>query len=226
MQRRSQAVKAAKPVNIEAVNAKQTKRPHDGASEHEHAPNSVASKKVKVANAARDDPPPAQGNTSGDSIPVIPKRKTKVVAPRDPLPDRSNRVVNPGAIDKPRPRRTPKQVVDDETRKEKLMQRLAEIEQEKLELAAQMELDEEEEAAEERRVSVSCLADRSRLLEEDPIDENEEFFMVDDFAVEDVPMDVDEELVTDVVEQEAAKSSVKATKVSSQLEYHSKLTQC
>ncbi|EDR13183.1 uncharacterized protein LACBIDRAFT_322664 [Laccaria bicolor S238N-H82] len=174
------------------------------------APNSSALKKAKVANAVQEDPPPALGNTTDDNIPVIPKCKSKVVAPRNPLPDRSNCVVNPGAINKPRPRRTSRQVVDDKTRKEQMMQHLAEIEQEKLELATQLELDEEEEAAEERCTSFSCLADQ---FDKDPINENEEFFMVDDFAVEDAPMDVDEELVTDVVEQEAANSSAKATKV-------------
>ncbi|EDR12027.1 uncharacterized protein LACBIDRAFT_314143 [Laccaria bicolor S238N-H82] len=211
MQRRSHTAKAANQANIDTANAEHTKRSREDGFEDEPTLNVSALKKAKVSSTGRDVPPELADTSIGVS-PAVPKCKPKV-APRDPLPDRLNRVVNPGAINKPRPKRSSKQVAEDEARKEQRRLRLAEIEREKLEIAAQMELDEEEEAAQERRVSIACLADRSRLYDEDPINNDEEFFPVEDFSVEDVPIDIDDELLTDVVEQDTAKSSAKSIKV-------------
>ncbi|KAJ6608233.1 hypothetical protein B0H10DRAFT_1691441, partial [Mycena sp. CBHHK59/15] len=78
---------------------------------------------------------------------------------RSPLPGRAKRVVNPGAPDMPRPKRTSAEVSKAITEKALIQLRIAELEAEKVQMLAQMEIDEDEEAAEEEAQSIRTIAD-------------------------------------------------------------------
>lgn len=113
-----------------------------------------------------------QGSSKGPSAqvvgPVEKKRKViyqptpenrltkmkKTIPPRSPLPQRINRVIQPGKPAMPRPKRTSAEVAEAEAKKVELLARVEELERQKKIALAEMELDEEEEDVEEEQTAV------------------------------------------------------------------------
>jgi hypothetical protein len=83
----------------------------------------------------------SQPTNSSDTGPK-PKRAKAQATPLRTLPDRA-RALNPGKPDVRRAKRTPAEVKADKKRKEKLAQQLRKTEERRVQLLAQMELDEE-----------------------------------------------------------------------------------
>ena len=107
----------------------------------------------------------AQPNNSDGDEPTVtndpPKAKRKRVksSPRSPLPDRAKRLVNPGKPDKPREKRSSAEVQAEKDNKARIARELKELEEQKILLLARMELQEEEEEANDRRNVVRHLGD-------------------------------------------------------------------
>ncbi|KAH9019945.1 hypothetical protein EDB84DRAFT_1441955 [Lactarius hengduanensis] len=85
-----------------------------------------------------------------------PRVKTKKpIAPRSPLPQRINRVVQPGKPVMPRPKRTSAEVAAALAEKAKLLRRVEELDKEKKLALAELDLDEEAQDAVEERIAYS-----------------------------------------------------------------------
>jgi hypothetical protein len=78
---------------------------------------------------------------------------------RSPLPSRTKRVVNPGAPDKKRTKRTSAEMAAAAQQKEKLKLKLERMEREKIRMLAEMEEVEEQEQQEEERMRIKDTAD-------------------------------------------------------------------
>ncbi|KAF8177130.1 hypothetical protein K438DRAFT_64199 [Mycena galopus ATCC 62051] len=89
----------------------------------------------------------------------VPSKSLKAIPRRSPLPGRAKRNNDPAAPDMPQPRRSTAEVTEATTRKALLAVRLAELEQLKISMLAEMELDDEAEEAEDEASSVNMLAD-------------------------------------------------------------------
>jgi hypothetical protein len=136
-------VDASEPqVKIKA-NKPTTKRAHANDTTGNNSDTEVApaKKKAKVANAAS-------------------KAKVKPVPePRENLPERKRRNKHPGAIDKPRIKRTTAQVEAEKVEKADMKRQLEELEEEKRRLWAQMEIDEDEMELERQVKAIRRLSD-------------------------------------------------------------------
>jgi hypothetical protein len=103
---------------------------------------------------------PAESNKELDetdiemSPPIPPKAKRPSIAPRSPLPNRTNRVVNPGKPDAKRTKRTSAEVAAAAKQKEDLKKKAEELEKQRIQALAEIELQEEMEAAEEESNAV------------------------------------------------------------------------
>ncbi|KAH9011665.1 hypothetical protein EDB84DRAFT_1647130 [Lactarius hengduanensis] len=119
------------------------------------------------------------------TAPESPRVKTKKpIPPRSPLPQRINRVVQPGKPVMPRPKRTSAEVAAAQAEKVKLSQEAEELDKQNKLALAEMELNEEAQDAVEERMAVRHLADlrysekedqaepRDDVLEERPVDED------------------------------------------------------
>jgi hypothetical protein len=123
------------------------------------------------------------------TVPERPRVKTRKRIPqRSPLPQRINRVVQPAKPVMPRPKRTSAAVAAAEAEKVDLLRRLEELDKQKKLALAEMELNEEEEDAEEERTAVRHLKDLPDSESEEPLAEPW------DDVLEDFPMDEDEPL--------------------------------
>ncbi|KAG6835317.1 hypothetical protein H0H93_002761 [Arthromyces matolae] len=91
------------------------------------------------------------------------KRGRQNMTPRDPLPDRANRVQNPGAPDQKAGRRTSTQVEKDKKKQEALQMEIDQLRREKKELLAQRELEEEMNDEREAISSVNNLSEVFQL---------------------------------------------------------------
>jgi hypothetical protein len=136
-----------------------------------------AKKKTKVADSA-------------------PKVKAKPVPePRETLPERKGRNKHPGAIAKPRIKRTTAEVEAENLAKAEMKRRLEELEEEKKKLWAQMEIDEDERELERQVKAVRRLSDVQVIVTDreaisDSESEGEDFDMdVDASDSEDVNTD-------------------------------------
>jgi hypothetical protein len=106
----------------------------------------------KKKNKAAPQPPPQHD--------AAPKAKAKPVPePRETLPERKGRNNNPGAIAKPRIKRTTAQVEADNVAKAEVKRRLEELEEEKRRLYEQMEIDEDEKELERQVKTIRRLSD-------------------------------------------------------------------
>lgn len=85
--------------------------------------------------------------------------RQKLIPPRSPLPVRINRVVNPGAPDQKRGRRTSASVTAAMRRKEELKLELEKMEKDKIRMLAEMEATEEEEQQQEERMVIRDVTD-------------------------------------------------------------------
>jgi hypothetical protein len=85
--------------------------------------------------------------------------RLKLIPPRSPLPVRINRVVNPGAPDQKRGRRTSASVTAAMQRKEHLKSELEKMERDKIRMLAEMEASEEEEQRQEERMVIRDVTD-------------------------------------------------------------------
>lgn len=141
-------------------------------SKNKRKSSAVTSTSTHRANTVHDN----GEHTDNSDTPKPKRRKGKTVPSRSPLPDR-NRQAHPGVPDKPRPKRTPAEVLADKGRKAKIAEELQRMEELKVRLLAQMELDEEEEEAEENRTVV-------RTLDDIRDDESVEVFTFDEVDAE------------------------------------------
>ena len=94
---------------------------------------------------------------AGEVAPMMRKpiaKKRKVIPPRSPLPSQVKRVVNPGAPDMARPKWTSAEVTAAVERKVALQRQADELEQQRIEMLAEMELEEELEEEEEEKHTV------------------------------------------------------------------------
>ncbi|KAH9028661.1 hypothetical protein EDB85DRAFT_1892403 [Lactarius pseudohatsudake] len=98
-----------------------------------------------------------------------PRVKTKKpIAPRSPLPQRINRVVQPGKPAMPRPKRTSAEVAAALAEKARLLRRVEELDKEKKLALAELDLDEEAQDAVEERIAVRHLIDLPDSESEEP----------------------------------------------------------
>ena len=132
---------------------------------HQHPkrgrPRSDTNETVPASNV---QPPAKKTKISNTTSPVqrsgkVGNSRAKVVPPRSPLPSRTNRVVNPGAPDKKRKKRTSAEVAAAAEQKKILQLELERIEKDKIRMLAEMEAVEEEEEREEERMRIKDIAD-------------------------------------------------------------------
>jgi hypothetical protein len=133
----------------------------------------------------------ANDTTGNDGEVTPPKKKTKaappqhnaaaseakakpVHEPRGTLPERKGRNNHPGAIAKPRIKRTTAQVEADNVAKAEVKRRLEELEEEKMRLYAQMEIDEDEK---ELECQVKAIRQLSDVIRDATESEGEDFNM-------------------------------------------------
>jgi hypothetical protein len=120
-------------------------------------------KKMKILNATS---PVQHGGNEGNS-------RWKSLHHRSPLPSRTHRVVNPGAPDKKRKKRTPAEMAAAAQQKNKLRLELEKIERDKIRMLAEMEEVEEEEQRDEERMGIKDLADLAESHVDDETDGKE-----------------------------------------------------
>jgi hypothetical protein len=126
------------------------------------AKKTAVSKAVSALNFLRicsDKNIDQKKNTDADTAYVAPVKKRQVIPPRDPLPHRKKRNNHPADPDLPPERQSGAQVSTATTRKALIALKLAELEEAKIAMLAEMELDDEAEEAEEEANSIKTLAD-------------------------------------------------------------------
>jgi hypothetical protein len=129
---------------------------------------------------------------SAQSKPAPRPCKKSTIPPREPLQPRAVRQEHPGAPDMPKPRRTSQEVAIEARHKIEQIQELEMLEKRRIELMAQLDLDQSRMAALEEQAEVRRLSD----IEEDGVVE-----AADDPRVVDSEMD-DEDRDTDEAEDE------------------------
>jgi hypothetical protein len=108
-------------------------------------------------------------------------KKRVVIPPRSPLPNRIKRVVNPGMPDAKRARRTTAEVTAATKQKHVLRQEIEQLEQKKIWIAAQIEMQEEAEDTDESCES-NMVNEKSKRMEEDTPSEAQNEDMVEEDA--------------------------------------------
>jgi hypothetical protein len=186
------------PATVPA-SAKEKKRKRtadETASEGDDSPDAVPSppkpKRGRPPGPAKAKPAivPKVGKEPANSVvgtggpkPVI--VRGKVLPPRSPLPARAGRNVNPGKVAAPNTRKTSAEVAAIAKRKADLQRQVDELEQQRIEKLAEMELQEElDDEAEERSV-VRKLGEASSLDDTEDIEmQSEEGEVVDPSVAE------------------------------------------
>ena len=131
-----------------------TKRGRSKSDADETEPTSTDQPPAKKKKGSNGTSPIKHASSVGNShLKVMP------VPPRSPLPSRTNRVVNPGAPDKKRMKRTSTEMTVAAQQKEKLKLELARMEKEKIRMLAEMEEVEEQEQREEEGMRIKDIAD-------------------------------------------------------------------
>lgn len=126
--------------------------------------NKPTTKRARANDATGNDtevaPPKKKTKAAPLQHDAAPKAKAKPVPePRETLPERKGRNNHPGAIAKPRIKRTTAQVDADIAAKAEVKRRLEELEEEKKQLYAQMEIDEDERELERQVKTIRRLSD-------------------------------------------------------------------
>lgn len=113
--------------------------------------------------------PPAKRTKANTTSPVEnshnvasrprPRPRPRIIPRRSPLPQRINRVINPGAPDQKRAQRTSEEVAAAAKQKEKLALELEEVEKAKVRMVAEMEAADEEEERLEERMAIRHITD-------------------------------------------------------------------
>jgi hypothetical protein len=155
--------KAVAPVELAPDPADETphlrsKRGHSRSIADETVPASIIqppAKKTKISNIT--SPVQRGGNVGAKAVPR-----------RSPRPLRTNRVVNPGAPDKKRNKRTSEEVAAAAKQKRNLRLELEQMEREKIRMLAEMEAVEEEEELDEERMGIKDFKDIANLAESQP----------------------------------------------------------
>lgn len=119
------------------------------------------------------------------------------VPPRSPLPSRTNRVVNPGAPDKKRTKRTSEETAAAAEQKNKLKLELEQIEREKIRMLAEMEEVEEQEQRDEEEMRIKDIVDLAESNADGETDEYNKEGMANDNDIEMADGDNDEEIEVD-----------------------------
>lgn len=146
--------------------------------------------KRKAASAPEPNLDAGGGEDSTQALAAKPTKKPRPTPnppPRQPLPDRTSRTQTPGGPDKPRAKRTSAQVKADKAEVERRKQEVVDLDRRRVELLAELELDEEDEDAEEDRDAVRTLAD----VRQDVSGENFDFTEVN--AMETTESEADED---------------------------------
>jgi len=138
------------------------KRSRSRSDTDEMVPASIIQPPAKKTKVSNNTSPVQRGGRVGNPGP-------KVMPPRSPLPLRDNRVVNPGAPDFKRKKRTSAEVAAAAQQKKKLRLELEQIEKDKIRMLAEMEAVEEDEERDEERMRIKDIAD----LAESHIDSEE-----------------------------------------------------
>ncbi|GLB38139.1 hypothetical protein LshimejAT787_0500040 [Lyophyllum shimeji] len=180
-----------------------SKRPRAGTTTEETMPADKPTKKkgrkatttAKVTQAVEvedggNEPAGTPPNTvekpeeplAGKQRPKKAQRGKKPAEPRDPLPERENRVQNPGFVDVKTGRRTSAKVLEEDRKRDALQQEVEKLKEEKRMMLAQMEINQENEEAEEERTSVKTISDVIRGAQ-DCEDEDDEYPGADDGTV-------------------------------------------
>lgn len=128
------------------------KRGRSGSDTDETVPASIVQPPAKKTKLSNSTLPVQHGRNTGNS-------RSKPLPPRSPLPERIGRVVNPGAPDQKRKKRTSAEVAAAAQQKENLRLQLAQMERDRIRMLAEMEAVEEEDQREEERMAVKDIAD-------------------------------------------------------------------
>jgi hypothetical protein len=145
-----QAIAPSTPDAVDEVPHQHPKRGRSRSDTDGTVPASIVqppAKKTKVSNSIS----PADDNIGNSHSKTMPRRS--------PLPLRINRVVNPGAPDKKRTKRTSAEVAAAAQQKRNLRLELEKMERDKIRMLAEMEAVEEEEQREEERMGIKDIAD-------------------------------------------------------------------
>jgi len=197
-----------KPVSnvIRALDSKKRKATDDG-DETDHlstdgpdSPKPAPKRKPGRPKGSKNKASNQQPNSNklhDTDIEMSPPKASKnrnVVPPRSPLPNRINRVVNPGRPDAKRTKRTSAGVTAAAKRKEDLRKEIEEHNRRKIQALAEIELQEEMEAAEEENNEVNergngmedeeAPPQSEDIMEEDPVDKSTEFEITADSGIE------------------------------------------
>jgi hypothetical protein len=168
----------------------------DGPNSPKPAPKRKPGRPRGSKNKALNQQPNSKAleDTDIELSPPKASKKRNVVPPRSPLPARINRVVNPGRPDAKRTKRTSAEVTAATKRKEDLRREIEEHDKRKIQALAEIELQEEMEAAEEENNMVNerdngmedeeALPQSESIMEEDPVDKSTEFEITADTGVE------------------------------------------
>ena len=131
-------------------------------------------KKLKVADNVPITMSPMQTTAENSDVemPASPSPKHRaqhqiVVPARSPLPACSNRVTNPGAPDQRRARQTSAEVAAANKAKMDLKDRLEQLERQKIEALAALEVEEELDDNEEKQASINNISDLNHLHSDD-----------------------------------------------------------
>ncbi|KAH7918102.1 hypothetical protein BV22DRAFT_1134858 [Leucogyrophana mollusca] len=141
--------------------------------------NTTASQKRGRAASSAEAPAISTSTTK--------KSKTQPLPLRSPLPQRAKQVTDPAGPDKPRPKRTSAEVAAAAKRKAEYQERLAMLEKQKIEMLAQMEIEEMMAQEADDCAAVMSISDHLRKddkIETTPQDEVDEPMDIDEFGDE------------------------------------------
>ena len=114
--------------------------------------------RAQTANAlAPTEEPPSNATGAEGPKPITVRGRT--LQQRSPLPARTNRNTHPGLIVKPKPKRTSEEVTTAAKSKAAIQQRVEELERQRVEVIAEMDLQEERDQKTYDRLVVSTLSD-------------------------------------------------------------------
>ncbi|KAJ7080031.1 hypothetical protein B0H15DRAFT_804274 [Mycena belliarum] len=119
--------------------------------------NGQAANAPRATRGAKNNGGSAGFATDGDAY-VAPPGK-KVLPPREPNPTREKRNPDPAKPDQPRSKRTTAQVAEETTRKALMVVKLQQLEAIRISMLAEIELNEEDDEAEQEAANVTNLAD-------------------------------------------------------------------
>ena len=172
----AQVVDRDEPLSVTQIVPKKRGRPKSRGTGN--GPSATSKAAEPVEKKQKTTPQPTAGNSSNQAKNTLP--------PRSLLPHRTNRNIHPGKSSMPRPKRTSAEVAEAKAKEAELLRKLEELDKQKIEVLAEMEVDEEEKDIEEEETAIRHLNDLQ--------DSENESFTKDD-GPEAFPMDEDEPLM-------------------------------